>query len=61
MEGTSPSAVDVDVDVDVDADILEPCVARPLPEVSPAADESDFPEAHEDPAQSEELERQQDA
>jgi hypothetical protein len=34
---------------------------RSIPEVSCECDEPDFVEGHEDPAQSEELERQQDA
>jgi hypothetical protein len=51
VDGTAPLAVD----------IPEQCVSRFLPEVSSPAEAADFPEAHEDPAQSEELERQQDA
>jgi hypothetical protein len=44
-----------------DVDILEQCVSSSLPQASYTSNESDFAEAHDDPAQSEELERQQDA
>lgn len=42
-------------------DALEQRGCRSTPEVSRARDAPDFVEGHEDPAQSEELERQQDA
>jgi hypothetical protein len=43
------------------ADALEQSGDRSPPEISRECDEPDFVEGHEDPAQSHELERQQDA